>query len=176
MTRGPGESADKIGELREVDRSLEGGHGDLGLMAREVRVHSAPLQQCRPLCHLMGGIRAATLRASRDCLHGHGLAVCRSRHRQGRTRRSENARSDLGECLHFEMGGFAMAKKTCVATGLVIAALGGALLMSSPASAGGWPPPSNGDSNINTNNIENSNTSTNTNTNTNTATVTPPLI
>lgn len=70
-----------------------------------------------------------------------------------------------------------MMTKTCAATGLVIAALGGALLMSSPASAGGFPSdPSSGDLNVNTNNIENSNTSTNENTNTNTATIPEALI
>jgi hypothetical protein len=71
-----------------------------------------------------------------------------------------------------------MMTKTCAATGLVIAALGGALLMSSPASAGGFPhrPSSGGDLNVNTNDIENSNTSTNENTNTNTAAVTDALI
>jgi hypothetical protein len=59
-----------------------------------------------------------------------------------------------------------MLTKATAATGLVIAALGGALLMSSPASAG--------DLNVNKNDIENANTSENTNTNTNSATVPPP--
>jgi hypothetical protein len=54
-----------------------------------------------------------------------------------------------------------MTKKTCAATGIVVAALGGALLMGSPANAG--------DLNINSNNIENSNSSTNSNTNENSA-------
>jgi hypothetical protein len=60
-----------------------------------------------------------------------------------------------------------MVKKVCASTGIVIAALGGALLMSSPASAG--------DLNVNKNDIENANTSENTNTNTNTATAPPPV-
>jgi hypothetical protein len=61
-----------------------------------------------------------------------------------------------------------MAKKALAATGLVAAALGGALLMSSPASAG--------DLNANSNNIENSNTSTNENSNTNSAVVESGLL
>jgi hypothetical protein len=68
-----------------------------------------------------------------------------------------------------------MAKKAYAATGLVVAALGGALLMSSPASAGGFPS-GGGDVNTNTNNIENANTSTNTNTNNNTASVPAGLL
>jgi hypothetical protein len=61
-----------------------------------------------------------------------------------------------------------MAKKALAATGLVAAALGGALLMSSPASAG--------DLNVNKNAIENANTSTNENANTNTAAVDSSLL
>jgi hypothetical protein len=71
-----------------------------------------------------------------------------------------------------------MLKKATAATGLVIAALGGALLMTSPASAGGFGGPARppGDLNVNSNNLENSNTSNNSNSNTNTASVESSLV
>jgi hypothetical protein len=64
-----------------------------------------------------------------------------------------------------------MLTKACAATGLVIAALGGALLLCSPANAGEFPP-STGSTNVNENDITNTNSSTNENTNTNTAAIT----
>jgi hypothetical protein len=61
-----------------------------------------------------------------------------------------------------------MAKKAYAATGLVVAALGGALLMSSPASAG--------DLNVNSNALDNANTSENTNSSTNAAQIADSLV
>jgi hypothetical protein len=71
---------------------------------------------------------------------------------------TERVQPDLSISIYGRHG---MVKKVCASTGLVVAALGGALLMSAPANAG--------DLNANTNSIENANTSANTNTNTNTA-------